>query len=348
MDVSEFAKALAFLDNYIDFSCIPADTDDYALDSSDTSGKRTKTMYRAEVITTVIGALVKDSMHERCIVLHQTPKYLGKIYKGERRISQDNAGFIIKNQSIDDLAGYFKERLPDDDTLIYDLCKGLNDKGYTTDENSEYSIANSCALLIRDSIAAIIGSGDVSNDEQFGQSPLVLDAKAFANLEAALKALPQPHINLAVPPAPTPDERTYIEELYKAYADAEGIANIDETNIGNYEEYIEDLSDHRIEYFAAESIKRSLEEYKTKAPVLDNQFEVLKKEICQGIKPLIRMSYPNGYERLQKVMFETQSVPTDEYILSNTPHWISGEIKKGVCHFLVNEGKFQWVKKQNG
>lgn len=346
MSVSEFAKAIALLDNYIDFSCIPADTDTYALDSSASSGRKTRTMYRAEVVTTVIGALVKDSYHDKCQMLHQTPKHLGKIYSGERSITQDNARFIIKNQCFDDLAEYFEDYLPDDATLISDLCRKLNGMGYSADPGSDNSIANSCALLIRDSISAVIDGNDVSTDDNSGQSPLVLDEEAFANLEAALKALPQPHVNLAVPPTPTPDEKTYIEELYKAYADAEGITDMDETTIRSYEEYMEDLSDHRIEYFAAESIKRSLDEYKTKAPVLDNQFEVLKKEICKGIMPLFRMSYTNGYEKLQKVMFETPRVPTDDYILSNTPHWINGEIKKGVCHFLVNEGTFNWVKKK--
>ena len=347
MSVSEFAKAIAFLDNYIDFSCEQATTDEYALDTDSSSGSRTETMRKAEVVTTVIGALVKDSYQDKCHVLHHTNKYLGRIYDGERTISHSDAKFIIRNQDMDKLADYFVRRMPDDGTAVFELCDALNSRGYETDSGIKTSIANSCARLIYDSVNSINGNSIPSPEDESDSSPLVLDEEAFANLEAALKALPQPHINLAIPPTPTPDEKTYIEELYKAYADAEGIASMDETTIGGYEEYMDDLSDHRIEYFAAESIKRSLEEYKTKAPVLDNQFEVLKKEICKGIKPLFRMSYTNGYEKLQKVMFETPRVPTDDYILSNTPHWINGEIKKGVCHFLVNEGKFQWVKKKN-
>ncbi len=46
------------------------------------------------------------------------------------------------------------------------------------------------------------------------------------------------------------------------------------------------------------------------------------------------------------VMEKVTSLSVDNYLLSKSPFWISGKIKKGVCHHLVNDGKLKWVKKK--
>ena len=73
----------------------------------------------------------------------------------------------------------------------------------------------------------------------------------------------------------TQDERVYIKELYNAYGDAEGLDSFSEKDLSSYPDYAEDLEDRRIDYYAAESIRRGVLELK--ADKLIGQFEVLKK-----------------------------------------------------------------------
>jgi len=52
----------------------------------------------------------------------------------------------------------------------------------------------------------------------------------------------------------------------------------------------------------------------------------------------------NGYERMLGVMEQAVLIQTKQYMLSQSPNWISNRIKSGICHFLVNENKLKWVK----
>ncbi|MDD3307946.1 MAG: hypothetical protein PHO29_12725, partial [Acetobacterium sp.] len=56
--------------------------------------------------------------------------------------------------------------------------------------------------------------------------------------------------------------------------------------------------------------------------------------------------HPNGYERMLAVMEQAVNLDVKNYLLSASPYWINGKIKKGVCHQLVNDGQLKWVKKK--
>ena len=81
------------------------------------------------------------------------------------------------------------------------------------------------------------------------------------------------------------------------------------------------------------------------ADKLSNQFDVLKEETLSGVKDTARRQHPNGYEKMLSVMEHATTLPVDNYLLCKSPYWISGKIKKGVCHHLVNDGKLKWVRK---
>jgi hypothetical protein len=74
------------------------------------------------------------------------------------------------------------------------------------------------------------------------------------------------------------------------------------------------------------------------------QFDILKTETHDGVKDTAKKTHLNGYERMLAVMEQATKVPVNGYVLRNTHNWISGKIKKGVCHFLVTDGKLKWVK----
>ena len=159
-------------------------------------------------------------------------------------------------------------------------------------------------------------------------------------LESILAAIPRPTM-VPPPPDPAEEESNYIKELCRAYADRDGLESYDVTDLSQDDQ--EDLSDRRIDYFAAESIRRSASELTQ--PSLQGQFYVLKDEMKESVKDIPKLPHANGYECMLDVMTQAANAPIEEYLLKNAPGWISKKIKKGICHFLVNEGKLKWVKK---
>ena len=47
-----------------------------------------------------------------------------------------------------------------------------------------------------------------------------------------------------------------------------------------------------------------------------------------------------------QLMEQAVVTPVTNYLLSTSPYWISGKIKKGVCHHLVNDDKLTWVRRR--
>ena len=77
-----------------------------------------------------------------------------------------------------------------------------------------------------------------------------------------------------------------------------------------------------------------------------NQFDVLKDETFDGVKDTAKRTHPNGFEHMLAVMEQAVVAPVTNYLLSTSPNWISGKIKKGVCHHLVNDDKLTWVRRR--
>lgn len=140
----------------------------------------------------------------------------------------------------------------------------------------------------------------------------------------------------------TIEEKYYINELYKAYGDAEGISDFKNRDLESFPEYKDDLSDRRIDFYAAETIRRGIMELGRGR--FANQFDVLKDETHDSVKDTERRRHFNGYERMLAVMEQAITASPSDYLLCQSPYWISGRIKKGVCHQLVNDGRLKWVK----
>lgn len=166
--------------------------------------------------------------------------------------------------------------------------------------------------------------------------------EALRNAEALIAMLPAPK-QITPPEQPGEDEQLYIKELYAAYGDKEGINDFCEKHLTSYINCEEDLKERRIDYFAAESIRRGVLELSSGKYI--NQFDVLKGETYSGVKDTARRKFEDGYDRMLAVMEQAVIIQVNQYILSRSPYWISNEIKKGVCHFLVNDNKIKWVKK---
>lgn len=170
-----------------------------------------------------------------------------------------------------------------------------------------------------------------------------LDLTLINDIQEKIKSLPRP-ANVPVPKEATQNEETYIDELFLAYGDAEGIDVFSRNDLISFPDYEEDLNGRRIDFYAAESIRRGVLELGSGS--LTDQFDVLKSETLVGVTDTAKRTHPNGYERMLAVMEQAVTTPMTNYVLSASPYWIGGKIKKGVCHHLVNDGKLAWIRRR--
>lgn len=137
------------------------------------------------------------------------------------------------------------------------------------------------------------------------------------------------------------EERAYTEALAKAYAQAEKMDSFSLDDIASYPEHAEHLADQRRYFFAAEAVRRGTRDIYKK----EDQFDVLKEETFEGIKEVWRKRAYNGLDRLSNVLIRAEEIRPDRCWLCRDTDWIGMIQKKGICHFLVNDGKITgWTR----
>ena len=292
---------------------------------------------KANFMIALFSAVVNDQCSD-CDFFEHQPKYYNNIVGSDGKgISETHLRYFLNNLSINSLDQFFTERLPKSGDSQDQLAKDL---GFDTKNNfpDEDVIVDKVVDGLISTLNTLLESkvrGARSN--AFTPEP----SNAVKELDACIAALPRP-TQIPVPDSIDEDrEHTYINALYDAYGDDAGY----EINADNCSgEYADDLSDRRIDFFAAESIRCSIDELHSTR--LDGQFDVLKSETWNGVKntyrKVVRDKSMNGYYRMLEVMDKAAAVPVDAYILSNSKYWISNRIKQGVCHFLVNDEKMIW------
>ena len=158
-------------------------------------------------------------------------------------------------------------------------------------------------------------------------------------LDEMLTNIPKPN-PVAIPDTPSSDEMAYITELLAAYAEVAGKTELQLNELELLPKYKSDLERRRKDYYAAETIREGTRDsFGDKEEV---QFKVLKEETYEGIVDSYSQSYTDAFSRLTGVMSQAVLVPINRCLLSKL-NWISGREKKGVCHFLVNDGQLKWV-----
>ena len=106
-----------------------------------------------------------------------------------------------------------------------------------------------------------------------------------------------------------------------------------------YKKYKAQFDRHRKEYYAAESIRESLKD--TRYVRIKDTFDDLKEDMYVAVIDVVEESATTSYERMKKVLQHATSVPLDSFLMK-IPGWIKGEERKGLCHILVNEERFNW------
>ena len=296
-------------------------------------------MKKEQYFNEIVGNFIQDAAMDSCPVLHKKADTKYRFLKGTRKIQPADASYLYANRDKKKFSHWIANRTEECDS--YEAVAGwLHDNGIKNP-----CVDDACADLLEKIILSLMDGSTATSEISNDSCGLTCDISLIEDIEEKIKLLPRPN-SMPVPKEATENEKTYINELYKAYGDAEGLLSFSKKDLGDYPDYADDLADRRVDYYSAASIQRGVLELGTNK--LSNQFDVLKQEIFDGVKDTARKSHPNGYERMLSVMEQAVKISAPNYLLSSSPFWISGKIKKGVCHHLVNDHKLRWVKKKNG
>lgn len=287
-----------------------------------------------DYFTELVGNFVQDAAMDSCRLLKRKPDTKYRYIKGDRAIPSKDAQFLYDHRDKEKFENWIWDRMDDSDS--YDkVVAWLDSHNVVSDDPSV-----ACADLFESILLDIINGSPTSQTAQDSD----IDLKLIDDIQQKIKSLPRP-TNVSVPKVATQDEQVYIGELIAAYGDAENMPSFLIGDLPLFPDYLDDLEERRIDFYAAETIRRGVLELKGNS--LIGQFDVLKDETFNGVKDTAKRSHPNGYERMLAVMEQAVTTPVTNYILSASPYWISGKIKKGVCHHLVNDGKLRWIRRKN-
>lgn len=286
-----------------------------------------------EYFTELVGNFIQDAAMDSCKLLKRKPDTKYRYIKGDRTIQPKDAQYLYDHRDKSKFSNWIWERMDESDS--YDnVVAWLDSLSIASDDPS-----TTCADILESIVLDIINSTPTTQAAQEAE----IDLRLIDDIQKKIKSLPRP-TNVPVPKVATQDEQIYINELCLAYGDAEGMDSFSTDNLSSFPDYSDDLEDRRIDFYAAETIRRGVLELKGSS--LTGQFDVLKDETYNGVKDTARRTHPNGYERMLAVMEQAVIAPVTNYILSVSPYWISGKIKKGVCHHLVNDGKLTWIRRR--
>lgn len=140
------------------------------------------------------------------------------------------------------------------------------------------------------------------------------------------------------PTTPEQSELKYVNKILAAYSQYKKVT-IDLHLLQTIPDLLVDFKDNRINYYSAESLKRSIRDIFSS----EDHFGILKNEMNSGIKDFMKGEFYDGYKKLTKTMHESTKVNLSVSIVDRDLHFVTNEDKKGICHHLANEDEIDWV-----
>lgn len=132
------------------------------------------------------------------------------------------------------------------------------------------------------------------------------------------------------------NEKVYIGALLDALSEADGAEYSFESVMES--EYKKVLERARINFFSAEYLEAfSRDGFPTDC------YDKLKEECHEGIDSVLQEKHEDGYQRFLKVSTHSVLIPYNSHPLR---HFLQTADRKGLCHQLVNDREFTWVKKK--
>jgi len=134
-------------------------------------------------------------------------------------------------------------------------------------------------------------------------------------------------------------ELTYIKELFSVYSETIRYKISSISDLTSFARYLNHFQNQRKSFFAAETIRRFVRD-----TFSDNdEFDVLKEEVYEGILEICLQDYDNGFERLTTTLQAATQISTSKSLLDSKLHYVGNTERKGICHMLVNDKKIKWV-----
>lgn len=170
----------------------------------------------------------------------------------------------------------------------------------------------------------------------------VLSPEAKQMLERELEDYKKnPLQTIDIPESIINEERAYTAALMAAYAQELGDSSLTIDTLAEHAVQAKHLAEQRKYYFAAEAVRRGTRDIYQK----EDQFDVLKEEIHEGVKEVWEEQYSGGIARLRNVLKQAGATQPNRCWLYRDTDWLGIPQKKGVCHFLVNDGSIEgWVR----
>lgn len=140
-------------------------------------------------------------------------------------------------------------------------------------------------------------------------------------------------------------ELDYVNALLDAYEEATGLKYDTPDDVIDTE-YEDHFMQQRKNYYQAETIHRAIRDSVGKN---DEDFDVLKEEIEDGIYTVAHKKYERGIDKADTVLDTAGQLPISNNTDKNMLGWVGPGERRGVCHMLVNDHKLIWVEdKKNG
>jgi hypothetical protein len=141
-----------------------------------------------------------------------------------------------------------------------------------------------------------------------------------------------------VPPATiAPHEIVYTNELLEAYRQHVTDPALAHADLGKHA----DLNGHfgrcRERFYCAESLREF-----SKASLPDGSgFHLVQEAVHDGVIDTVGMDFPSGYVRVIEVTKVAQALTIEGHPLRS---YLKPKNLHGICHQLVNDGRFRWIK----
>ncbi len=145
----------------------------------------------------------------------------------------------------------------------------------------------------------------------------------------------------AVEPPPKevgPGEAVYVRALLDAYAEHAARSELSLAALLQDRELTK-LRDHfldaRIEFFSADALRSF-----SRDSLPPGEFERLQAQVRAGVIDVVRAAHDDAYRRVLAVVGAAKQLPLDSHPLNSR---IDPFDRGGLCHQLVNNGKFVWL-----
>lgn len=105
-------------------------------------------------------------------------------------------------------------------------------------------------------------------------------------------------------------------------------------------DYLEDFDIARLDYYLADALRELLKDSSLDG---EDEFQKIKDDTYDGIRPTYRKRHSSAYERMQATLEQATTVPLTKSHVPETTGLFSSAHRHGITHMLVNDDRLRWA-----